>query len=125
MKELPSEQQLFYSQTGESWMASTTGEKWPEEKCQGWTHKHLTWNEFQAIANPPPPTGELLNSEMNALNAAYDKAMTDLSVEYNVAVARDGSTETEKVTAIRAKITVLDGKYETDQATIIDKYFGV
>ncbi len=124
MKEPTNEQQLFYSQTGGSWNASTTGERWSEEKCAGWLYKHLTWNEFQAIVNPPPTQEELFNSEMDALNTEHDKAMTNLSVEYNVAVARDGSTETEKVTAIRAKITALDGKYETDQTAIINKYFG-
>lgn len=67
---------------------------------------------------------ELFNSEMNALNATYDKAMADLSFEYNVALARDRSTETEKVKAIIDKITALDGKYEADQTVISNKYFG-
>ncbi|CAM0044872.1 tail fiber assembly protein [Vibrio phage K460] len=82
-------------------------------------------NGFPAwVANPLPPNDELFNSEMSALNASYDKAMNDLSIEYNVAMARDGSTETEKVTTIRAKITALDVKYEADQAAILNKYFG-
>lgn len=85
--------------------------------------KHCYPFEFEAI--PLPSTEELFSAEMNALNVAYDKAMTDLSTEYNIAVARDGSTETEKVTYIRGKITALDGKYETDQLAIINKHYGV
>lgn len=49
MKELPNEQQLFYSKDGSAWRASTSGSRWPDEKCDGYLYKHLTWIEFQAI----------------------------------------------------------------------------
>lgn len=88
--------------------------------------KRLVKNVYPFVFEdiPPPSIEELFNGEMEALNVAYDKAMTNLSIGYNIAVARDGSTETEKVTAIRGKITALDGKYETDQLEIINKYYG-
>jgi len=122
--ELPSEQQLFYSPDGAEWFPSLDGSQWPDEKCEGYLHKHLTWDEFQTIANPPKTNDELFVEEMDALNANYDKAMSLLANEYNVAAARDGSVETEKVASVRAKITALDSQYETDQLAIINKYFG-
>lgn len=73
---------------------------------------------------PQPSTDELFTEEIGALNENYDKAMLLLANEYNVAVARDGSVETEKVTSIRANINALDSQYETDQLAIINKYYG-
>lgn len=63
-------------------------------------------------------------SEMDAVNSKYDKDVIDASNAYNVAVARDGSTETEKVTEARALIADLDNKYDADQLAIINKYCG-
>ena len=124
MIQVPNEQQLFYSQDGVKWIPSLDGTQWPESRCEGYLHKHLTWDEFQVILNPPKTNDELFAEEMDELNANYDKAMSLLANEYNVAVARDGSVETEKVASVRAKITALDSQYETDQLAIINKYFG-
>ena len=49
MNDLPNEQQLFYSKDGISWQPSLDGARWPDEKCEGYLYKHLTWNEFRAI----------------------------------------------------------------------------
>lgn len=64
------------------------------------------------------------NGEIEAINIEYDRSMTLLANEYNVAIARDGSVETEKVLTVRTKISDLDSKYEIDQLAIITKYFG-
>ena len=122
--ELKKELQLFYSKAGSKWQSSLNGSQWSDEKCEGYLYKHLTWDEFQLIVNPPKTNDELFAEEMDELNANYDKAMSLLANEYNVAVARDGSVETEKVASVRAKITALDSQYETDQLAIINKYFG-
>lgn len=73
---------------------------------------------------PQPSADELFTEEIEALNANYDKAMLLLANEYHVAIARDGSVETEKVASVRANITALDSQYETDQLAIINKYYG-
>lgn len=67
---------------------------------------------------------ELFDSAMRELNENHDKKMLSLCESYSIAIARDGSTETEKVKSIRAKIISLDDKYEKDQAELIDKFFG-
>ena len=124
MKELPNEQQLFYSKDGSSWQPSLNGTQWSEEKCTGYLHKHLTWDEFQAIVNPPKSNDELFAQEMDALNSEYDKNMAILANKYNIAVARDGSQETAKVESARAEISALDTQYESDQLAILNKYYG-
>lgn len=73
---------------------------------------------------PQPPTDELFAEEMDALNAEYDKNMAILATKYNIAVARDGSQETEKVESARAEISTLDAQYESDQLAILNKYYG-
>lgn len=125
INELPNEQQLFYKKDNQSsWTPSLDGTQWPEEKCSGYLHKHLTWGEFQAIVNPPKSNGELFAEEMDALNAEYDKNMAILANKYNIAVARDGSQETAKVESARAEISALDAQYESDQLAILNKYYG-
>lgn len=49
MKELLNEQQLFYSPDGASWISSVFGKKWPEEKCEGYLYKHLSFIEMSKI----------------------------------------------------------------------------
>lgn len=71
---------------------------------------------------PTKSNDQLLNEEMEALNKQYDANMLSLANEYNIAVARDASTETEKVLAARAKIDALDLQYDSDQAKLIAKY---
>lgn len=73
---------------------------------------------------PPKSTDELFEEEMAKLNEDYDAGMLSLANEYNIAVARDGSVETEKVTAVRAKIGAMDNQYEIDQISLFNKYFG-
>lgn len=124
MNELPNEQQLFYSKDGVSWQSSLNGAQCPEEKCEGYLHKHLSWVEFQAIVNPPKSNDELFAEEMDALNAEYDKNMAILANKYNIAVARDGYQETVKVESARAEISALDTQYESDQLAIFNKYYG-
>lgn len=124
MKELPNEQQLFYSQDGLIWKASVNGSMWSEDKCGGYLYKHLTWNEYQAIVNPPKTSDMLFTEEMEELNSEYDKNMAILATKYNIAVARDGSQETAKVESARAEISTLDEQYESDQLAIINKYYG-
>lgn len=53
MSDLKNEHQLFYSQNGETWLASTNGKPWADEKCDGWMHKHLSWHDFQGIVITP------------------------------------------------------------------------
>jgi len=122
--ELPNEQQLFYSKDGSTWQPSLDGTQWPEEKCEGYLHKHLTWGEFQAIVNPPKSNDELFAEEMDALNDKHYQDVLDATNSYNIAKARDGSTETEKVIAARAKLADIDAQYEVDQLAIINKYYG-
>lgn len=120
--QLNNEQQLFYSLDGSEWIPSLNGSRWPDDECEGYLYKHLTWVEFQDIVNPTKSNDELFSEEMEQLNNQYDIDMLVLANEYNIAVARDASTETEKVLTARAKIDALDAKYESDQASLIEKY---
>lgn len=124
MIELPNEQQLFYSKDGSKWQPSKDGSRWASEKCEGYLYKHLTWDEREAIVNPPKSNDELFAEELTALNTEYDKNMAILANKYNIAVARDGSQETAKVESARAEISALDAQYESDQLAIFNKYYG-
>jgi hypothetical protein len=64
------------------------------------------------------------NGDISKLNSDYDYNMKSLASEYNIAIARDGSVESEIVDAIRSEISDLDSQYEADQLAIITKYFG-
>jgi len=77
---------------------------------------------FEFVDIPPKSNNELLKEEMDKLNSNYDIQMLSLANEYNIAVARDASAETEKVLAARSKIDALDTKYELDQANLIAKH---
>lgn len=122
MKELKNEQQLFSSKDGLIWTPHLDGK--PRSDIGDWIHQNLTFDEFQAIFNPPKSADELFNEEMNALNNEYDKNMAILANKYNIAVARDGSQETAKVESARAEISTLDAQYESDQLAISNKYYG-
>lgn len=52
MRNLKNEQQLFYSKDGVDWEASTDGVRWGDDRCAGYLHKHIAWDEFQSITNP-------------------------------------------------------------------------
>ncbi len=71
---------------------------------------------------PAKSNDQLLNEEMEQLNKQYDTIMSSLANEYSIALARDASTETEKVLSARAKIDALDSQYDSDQANLIAKY---
>lgn len=88
------------------------------------TYRVATDEEVEAILNPPKSTDELFTEEMVSLNAEYDKNMAILANKYNVAVARDGSSETAKVASARAEIAALDEQYDIDQLAIFNKYYG-
>lgn len=122
MKELPNRQQLFSSKYGSTWIPHLDGK--PRSDIGDWLHQNLTWDEFQAIVNPPKSTDELFSEDMKSLNIEYDKNMAILANKYNVAVARDGSSETAKVASARAEIAALDEQYDLDQLAIFDKYYG-
>ena len=77
---------------------------------------------FEFVDIPQKSNDELFELEIEALNNEYDKDMLSLANEYNIAVARDASTETEKVLSARAKIDALDAKYDLDQASLIAKH---
>lgn len=79
-------------------------------------------SDAELILNPIKTKDELLSEEMQLLNNQYDSDMLTLTNKYNIAVARDSSTETEKVLAVRVEINALDAKYDLDQASLIKKY---
>ena len=114
MIELPNEQQLFYSQTGELWIASTSGDKWPEEKCAGWIRKHLTWGEFQAIVNPAPTKEQIESDFAQSENSWVLEQMPIISMNINYHLDFDDrSISTESAwREYRAKLRnyVKDGK---------------
>lgn len=74
-----------------------------------------TWVKNQDLA---------FSAEMNALNEKHYQDVLNATNQYNVAVARDGSTEGDKVVAARAILSDLDVQFELDQLAIIDKYYG-
>lgn len=124
MIELKESSQLYYCDSNGNWFSSKDGTEWPDEKCESYLYKHLTWDEFQSIVNPPKSNDELFTEEMNALNDRHYHDVLKATKSYNIAKARDGSTETEKVIASRDKIADIDAQYETDQLSIINKYYG-
>ena len=64
------------------------------------------------------------NAEMNALNKKHYQDVLSATNQYNIAVARDGSTESDKVATARAILADLDAQFELDQLAIITKYYG-
>lgn len=64
------------------------------------------------------------NAEMNALNKKHYQDVLSATNQYNIAVARDGSTESDKVTTALAILADLDAQFELDQLAIINKYYG-
>lgn len=64
------------------------------------------------------------NAEMNALNEKHYQDVLSATNQYNIAVARDGSTESDKVATARANLADIDAQFELDQLAIITKYYG-
>lgn len=64
------------------------------------------------------------NAEMNILNGKHYQDVLSATNQYNIAVARDGSTESTKVAAARAILADIDAQFELDQLSIITKYYG-
>lgn len=79
---------------------------------------------FKFVDIPKKDNDELFNEEMDKLNKQYDKDMLVLVNEYNIAVVRDASEVEEKALAARVKVDNLDAKYDSDQAKLIQKYYG-
>ncbi|AFC22447.1 hypothetical protein F353_gp65 [Vibrio phage CP-T1] len=73
---------------------------------------------------PQPSVDELFEQEIAALNTKHYKDVLEATNQYNIAVARDGSTEGEKVIAARANLADIDAQFELDQLAIINKYYG-
>ncbi|QGH75029.1 hypothetical protein RostovM3_00001 [Vibrio phage Rostov M3] len=73
---------------------------------------------------PQPSVDELFEQEIAALNTKHNKDVLEATNQYNIAVARDGSTEGEKVIAARANLADIDAQFELDQLAIINKYYG-
>jgi hypothetical protein len=81
MKELPNEHQLFYSKDGTDWIPSVYGERWIDEKCEGWLYKHLTFSERELIENPPPTNEEIINQNLRSAKALrYQNIVKDILV---------------------------------------------
>ena len=73
MINLPNEQQLFYKKDEFSpWDSSVNGIPWTKEKCKGYLYSCLTWDEFQAIVNPPQTLEECKSAKMAALKSQFD-----------------------------------------------------
>ncbi|AUR84731.1 hypothetical protein NVP1063O_064 [Vibrio phage 1.063.O._10N.261.45.C7] len=85
------------------------------------TSPHDEWLGDSWVLNK----NKAFNADIDVLNVEYDASMLALSNKYSVAVARDGSTETEKVIAVRTRIVQLDSEFETNRTNLINKYFGV
>jgi len=97
---------------------------YPSVKYDGSQLYSLQSPEVQHILNPERSVDDLFSEELYILNEKYESESGELVKRHAQAVARDGSTETEKVTEIRAEISALDIKYESDQSALIDKYYG-
>lgn len=123
-KEVSNENQVFYSKDGIKWKSALDGIRWEDSEVSDYLHKHLSWNEYQAIVNPPKSSDEMFNIELDELNKIKDEKISSLVIDYSYAVAVDGSTETEKVTSIRDEMTVVNDQYAADQLALINKYYG-
>lgn len=88
------------------------------------TYRIATDEEVESILNPTQSTEELFEQEIAALNIKHYKDVLEATNQYNIAVARDGSTEGEKVIAARANLADIDAQFELDQLAIINKYYG-
>lgn len=62
------------------------------------------------------------DQELDSLNSKYDSDFTDLVSEYNMAVARDGVTESVKVDTVRSKMTTLDSEYDDAFMALLIKH---
>lgn len=68
----------------------------------------------------PPLTYDI---ESKALNVTFDLDMKTFTDQYSTAMARNGGTQSDKVTAAQQKITDLDTWYNTESDALIIKYF--
>lgn len=72
----------------------------------------------------PECADEFMENELQAINAAHDIKVNRLVDDYNRAVTYDGSSETEKVNAIRAELNDAKSQYESDVEQLAIKYYG-
>lgn len=120
--ELPREQQLFYSLNGSKWQPSLYGVQWSDEKCEGYLHKHLTWDEFQAIANPEPSTEELFTQELSELNTSFESDVKSLSDSMANAMLTDGVNEQSRIDELRARYAARKAQHDLDELELMQKY---
>jgi hypothetical protein len=71
-----------------------------------------------------PDVEAQFNQEIAALNTRHYRDVLEATNQYNIAVARDGSTEGQKVAAARATLDEIDAQFELDQLAVINKYYG-
>lgn len=71
-----------------------------------------------------PNVAAQFEQEIAALNTKHYKDVLEATNQYNIAVARDGSTEGEKVLSARNTLAQIDAQFEIDQLAIITKYYG-
>lgn len=64
------------------------------------------------------------DEELQEINAAHDIKVDALVNEYNRAMTFDGSSETEKVEAIRAELNAAKSQYEIDVEQLAIKHYG-
>ena len=64
------------------------------------------------------------DEELQEINEAHDIKVDALVNEYNRAMTFDGSSETEKVEAIRAELNAAKSQYEIDVEQLAIKHYG-
>ena len=69
---------LFYSEDGTKWSQSIAGKRWPEEKCNGYLHKHLTWSEMNAIKRQSVDLDGYKETKKDQLRASCRNAIEGL-----------------------------------------------
>lgn len=79
---------------------------------------------FSFVDLPKRNNEDLFKDEMRVLNENHYQDVLEATNQYNIAVARDGSTEGDKVAVARAILADIDAKHELDQLAIIEKYYG-
>lgn len=95
MKELPNEQQLFSSKDGSEWIPHLDGKQ--RTDIGDWLHQNLTWDEFQAIVNPPKSEDDILLEQAKNEHAwvisELDNAQVELMYHWTGDTSRAVATE--------------------------------
>lgn len=94
----------------------------PDDVEIGWVYAD---GSFINPNTPPAPTqAELYESELLALNIAYDKDKQSLAYEYLTAGLFDGSSEESKKAEIYGRLQERNKKYADDMISLDNKYGG-